>query len=495
VTDLGRDSDEATREATLAARRAGAERLNQWVAEPASLAALIPSGFTMGVATAAFQIEGAVRDEGRGPSTWDTFMAQPGRIADGSDASVATDHYNRYPEDVALMKELGVDSYRFSLSWPRIQPGGTGAANKAGIAFYDRLLDELLAAGIRPMVTLFHWDMPEPLQLHGGWMTRDTAYRFSDFALIAANAFGDRVDKWVTLNEPTSVTLNGYALGVHAPGATLLFDALPAVHHQLLGHGLAVQALRSEGVTGGIGITNIHSPVVPAKDNFTTRGYAEVFDLIFNRIFADPVLLGHYPKFPFLARKLFKPLIEVDAADLTIIHQPLDFYGLNYYAPSRIAAGAPSHDRSPDGTSAPGLRGLPFHLAEFPEYPSTAFGWPIAPDYFAVSLRDYASRYGDALPPVYITEGGASFNDVVSPDGSVDDEDRIRYLAEHLSVAFEGADGIDVRGYFVWTLMDNWEWATGFRERFGLVRVDFDTLARTPKRSFRWLQQVLASRA
>ncbi len=210
-----------------------------WLHEPQALAALMPADFTMGVATAAFQIEGAVRADGRGPSTWDTFMAQKGRIADGSDASIATDHYNRYPEDVALMKELGIDSYRFSLAWPRIQPGGTGAANKAGIAFYDRLLDELLAAGIRPMVTLFHWDMPEPLQHKGGWMTRDTAYRFSDYAQLAAAAFGDRVDKWITLNEPTSVTLNGYALGVHAPGATLMFDSLPAVHHQLLGHGLA----------------------------------------------------------------------------------------------------------------------------------------------------------------------------------------------------------------------------------------------------------------
>jgi len=468
---------------------------NDWLHDPAGLAAAMPPNFTMGVATAAFQIEGAVREDGRGPSTWDSFMAQPGRIADGSDASVTTDHYHRYPEDVALMKALGVDSYRFSLSWPRIQPGGVGGPNKAGIAFYDRLLDELLAAGISPMVTLFHWDMPEPLQHRGGWMTRDTASRFADFALLAAQAFGDRVDKWVTLNEPASVTLNGYALGVHAPGATLLFDALPSVHHQLLGHGLAVQALRSESVTGGIGISNIHSPVVPAKDNVATRGYAEVFDLVHNRVFADPVLLGHYPKFPFLARKLFKPLIEIDQNDLTTIHQPLDFYGLNYYAPTRIAAGPPPNDRSPDGTPAPRLRDLPFHLAEFPEYPKTGFGWPIAPGFLGDSLRDYASRYGAALPPLYITEGGASFDDAVAADGSVDDAGRVSYLAQHLAVAFGGAEGVDVRGYYVWTLMDNWEWATGFRERFGLIRVDFDTLERTTKRSYHWLQQVLASRS
>ncbi len=469
--------------------------MNEWLHDPQGFAALIPETFTMGVATAAFQIEGAVREDGRGESTWDTFMAQPGRIADGSNASIAADHYHRYPEDVALMKELGIDSYRFSLAWPRIQPGGTGGPNRAGIAFYDRLLDELLAAGIRPMATLFHWDMPEPLQHKGGWMQRDTASRFADFAVLAGEAFGDRIDKWITLNEPTTVTLNGYALGVHAPGATLMFDSLLAVHHQLLGHGLAVQALRSVGVSGGIGITNVHSPVVPAKDNFLTRQYAEVFDLVHNRIYADPILLGRYPKFPLLARKQFRALIDVDAADLATIAQPIDFYGLNYYMPTRIASGAPANDSTPDGGSSAGMRALPFHLAQWPEYPTTAFGWPVAPEYLGVTLTDYAERYGDALPPVYITEGGASFTDVVAADGSVDDAHRASYLADHLEQALAGAPGLDVQGYFVWTLMDNWEWAAGFAERFGLVRVDFDTQVRTPKRSYKWLQQVLRARS
>lgn len=468
--------------------------MNDWLHDPAGFAATMPPGFQIGVATAAFQIEGGVREGGRGLSTWDTFTEQQGRIFDGSDASVATDHYNRYPEDVALMKELGVDSYRFSLAWPRIQPGGTGGANREGIAFYDRLLDELLAASISPMVTLFHWDMPEPLQHIGGWMTRDTAYRFADFALLAGDAFGDRVDKWVTINEPTTVTLNGYALGVHAPGATLMFDSLLAAHHQLLGHGLAVQALRSEGVKGGIGITNVHSPVVPAKDGFITRQYAEVFDLVHNRIYADPVLLGRYPKFPLLARKQFRALSEVDDADLAIISQPLDFYGLNYYMPTRIVAGTPTDAHTPDGMTADGMRELPFHLGRWPEYELTGFDWPIAAEYLGITLNDYAARYGDRLPPVYITEGGVSFNDVVGPDGAVDDANRVDYLADHLSHAFAGAPGIDVRGYYVWTLMDNWEWAAGFSQRFGLVHVDFDTLKRTPKRSFYWLQQVLASR-
>jgi len=454
----------------------------------------MPDGFVMGVASAAFQVEGAIREDGRGESTWDTFMAQPGRISDGSDASIATDQYHRFPEDIALMSELGVDSYRFSLGWPRIQPGGRGGANRAGIDHYDRLLDALLAAGITPMVTLFHWDMPEPLQHAGGWMARDTASRFADYALLAGEAFGDRVDKWITLNEPTTVTLNGYALGVHAPGATLMFDALTAAHHQLLGHGLAVQALRSTGVAGGIGITNVHSPVEPARDTIKDRAFAHVFDLLHNRIFADPVLLGRYPKFPFLARKQFRPLIEVDDADLKTIAQPLDFYGLNYYMPTRIASGPPADNSTPDGAESAGMSQLPFHLAKYPEYPTTGFGWPIAPDSLGVTLRDYAARYGDRLPPVYITEGGASFVDVPGDDGYVDDAGRTSYLADHLAVAFAGAPGVDVRGYYVWTLTDNWEWAAGFRERFGLVRVDYDTLARTPKRSYRWLQQLIRSR-
>lgn len=466
---------------------------SEWLHDPAGFAATMPAGFEVGVSTAAFQIEGAVRDDGRGPSTWDEFMAQPGRIADGSDASIATDHYHRYREDVALMKELGVDSYRFSLGWPRIQPGGVGGANRAGIQFYDRLLDELLAAGIRPMVTLFHWDMPEPLQHKGGWMTRDTASRFADFALLAGEAFGDRVDKWVTINEPTTVTLNGYALGIHAPGATLMFDALLSAHHQLLGHGLAVQALRSVGVAGGIGITNVHSPVHPAKDTIKNRAHAEVFDLIHNRIFADPVLLGRYPKFPLLSRKLFAPLIEVDDADLTIIAQPLDFYGLNYYMPTRIGSGPPGDDATPDGAAA-GMRSLPFHLQAWPEYPTTAFGWPIAPEFLTETLEDYAARYQGVLPPVYITEGGASFDDVVAADGSVDDADRASYLAEHLAAAFAGVEGVDLRGYYVWTLLDNWEWAAGFEQRFGLVHVSADTQQRTPKRSYAWLRHVLRAR-
>ena len=461
--------------------------------KPATFAERIPEGFTVGAATAAFQIEGAVREGGRGASTWDTFMAEPGRILDGSTAAVADDHFHRYREDIALMKDLGIDSYRFSLSWPRIQPGGKGGALREGVAFYDRLLDELLAAGIRPMVTLYHWDTPEELQKAGGWLSRDTAQRLGDFATLAATAFGDRVDKWVTINEPTTVTLNGYALGLHAPGHDMLFDALPAAHNQLLGHGYAAQALRAAGVKGGVGITNVHSPVVPARNRVTDRYFAKVFDTIHNRIFADPVLLGHYPKPPFGSGRLFRALTEVDDADLAIIHQPLDFYGLNYYMPTRIRAGSSKDGQTPDG-DAEAMKGVPFSLVSFPEFGKTGFGWPVAPEYFGVALAEVAERYGDALPPVYITEGGVSYPDVQSPNGRIEDAQRISYLAEHLAVALKGAPGIDLRGYFVWSLLDNWEWAAGFSQRFGLVHVDFDSQERTPKDSYRWLQEVLSHR-
>ena len=461
--------------------------------DPEALAARLPRDFTIGVAMAATQIEGAVAEGGRTPSTWDTFAAQPGRIIDGSTPRVTDDHYHRYRDDVALMRELGVDAYRFSLAWPRIQPGGRGPANPEGIAFYDRLLDELLEAGISPVATLFHWDVPEPLQREGGWMTRDTASRLADFAALAADAFGDRVDKWITLNEPTTVTLNGYALGIHAPGESLLFDSLTTVHHQLLGHGLAVQALRARGVAGQIGVTNVHSPVVAAKRGFVNAQFANVFDLVHNRIYADPVLLGRYPRFPLLARKEFRALRETDPADMAIIHQPLDFYGLNYYMPTRIAVGSPTEASTPDG-DAEAMRDLPFHLAEWPEYPKTGFGWPISPEFLTASLRDYARRYGSSLPPVYITEGGASFEDVVDSEGRVDDASRVSYLADHIAAALDASDEVDLRGYFVWTLLDNWEWAAGFTQRFGLVHVDFESLVRTPKSSFRWLQRVQSSR-
>jgi beta-glucosidase len=472
------------------------------------LAALIPSSFTMGVATAAFQIEGALDEDGRGPSGWDIFSAKPGAIVDGGSPAVACDHYHRMPEDVAMMKELGIDSYRFSLSWPRIQPDGQGALNPAGLGFYDRLLDELLACGISPMVTLYHWDTPLPLDKAGGWIHRDTAYRLGDFAAIAASFFGDRVARWVTVNEPATVATNGYALGLHSPGETLMLNAFPSVHHQLLGHGLAVQALRSANVPGEIGITNVYSPMVPASGNPLDKLSAGLMDIAQNRLYADPVLTGKYPDV-IRAAKFFSSFNHPEE-DMNVISVPLDFYGLNYYMPTKVAAGAgegpvPAGMAEAMGSdltdSAPGS---PFHIRAWPDAQTTAYGWPIKPEYMSVALAEMAERYPD-LPPVIITEGGASFDDVVVRDRKADrifipDERRLRYLAEHLASALEAtapggvAESIDLRGYYIWSLMDNFEWSAGYRQPFGLIHVDFETLVRTPKASYYWLQEVLAAR-
>ena len=480
-----------------------------WPHRASELGDSLPDGFIVGTATSAFQVEGGARDGGRGESTWDWFTVQPGRILDGSNASVATDHFHRYSEDVALMHDLGSDAYRFSFAWPRLQPNGRGAMNRSGLAFYDRLLDDLLKAGISPMATLYHWDTP--LALRNGWLNRDTALRFGDYAHAVGSRFGDRIDAWVTINEPATVTLNGYALGTHAPGEGLLFDAFPAAHHQLVAHGLAVQGLRAADVRGKIGISNVHSPVQAATDREQDRLCADLFDLLHNRIFADPVLLGRYPEplEPFTLE--LRALLEVDPDDLRTIHQPLDFYGLNYYTPSRVAAGAgfaadvaaglagPDRPDRPDSQADP-VPSLPFQLKTFPEFPVTGFGWPIAPEYLGVALGELWERYKDALPPVYITEGGASFPDPVDERGEVNDPARIDYLAEHLSAAIGAvtpggvAEGLDLRGYFVWSLLDNFEWAAGYTQRFGLVHVNFADQKRTPKASYRWLQQVLASR-
>jgi beta-glucosidase len=462
-----------------------------------SLASRLRPGFTLGVATASFQIEGALTSDGRGPSGWDAFAEKPGAILDGHSPAVACDHYNRSAEDVALMRDLGVDSYRFSLSWPRIQPGGSGAFNSQGLDFYDRLIDQLLDAGISPMATLYHWDTPLPLEHQGGWMTRNTAERFAEYSAAAARRFGDRVAQWVTLNEPVSVTLNGYALGVHAPGRDLLFNALPSIHHQLLGHGLAVQALRAEGVKGAVGITNLHSPVRPATSKPGDRLVAKVFDVLMNRIYADPVLLGRYPKLPLVARPWLRSMGKISEADLRTIHQPLDFYGLNYYYPVKVALGRGAV--SLPATAAAVAR-MPFHEVGYPEYGTTGFGWPVAPAHLGVLLRELKDRYGAALPPVYVTESGASFPEPDHVSGPIDDAERISYLSSHLGHALEAtaqggiAEDVELLGYYVWTLLDNFEWAAGYSQRFGLVHVDFDTLERTPKESFYWLQALSRAR-
>jgi beta-glucosidase len=428
----------------------------------------LPERFRWGVATAAYQIEGAAAEDGRGPSTWDVFSHTPGRVRDGHTGDVACDHYHRWPEDVALMAGLGVDAYRLSIAWPRVQPSGSGPVNPKGLDFYDRLVDGLLAAGITPVATLYHWDLPQPLEDAGGWMERDTAYRFAEFSYLAAERLADRVEMWITLNEPVVVTAYGYAFGVYAPGRTLMLDALPSAHHQLLGHGLAVQTLRSRGARQ-IGLTNHYSPAWAASPS--DQPAADAFDVFMNRLFTDPVLLGRYPD-------LMADAPFVRPEDLTLIAAPIDFLGVNYYHPTRVR------------TPAEGP--LPFDIVDITEYPVTGMGWPIVPDAFLSLLRTLDSRYD--LPPLYITENGCSFTDEAGPDGVVDDTPRIEFLDAHIRAMRTAVDeGVDIRGYFTWSLLDNFEWAEGYHPRFGLVHVDYETQKRTPKKSYGWYRDVIAS--
>jgi beta-glucosidase len=434
--------------------------------------------FRWGVSTSAYQIEGAATEGGRGPSSWDTFCAEPGRVLGGETGVVACDHYHRYAEDVALMRDLGVDTYRFSFSWSRIQPSGSGAVNAEGIGFYDRLVDELLAAGIQPAPTLFHWDTPQPLEDLGGWLQRDITERFADYAALLASRFADRVPLWMTINEPVVLTMMGYAVGAHAPGRELGFEALPVAHHQLLAHGRAVQALRAGGAKA-IGIASNHAPVWPASDAPEDVEAAGLYDTLINWLFADPVLLGRYPEG--FAEAMPGPVDE----DLEIISTPLDFFGLNHYAPTLV--GAPSG--AADTTATDGMPlppGLPFEPRKLTGYPETDFGWPVVPEAFGEILQTFRKRYGDRLPPIYITENGCSY------DG-IDDQRRIDYLDGYLralKVAID--DGLDVRGYFQWSLLDNFEWAAGYAQRFGLIHVDFDTQQRTPKTSYAWYRDLIA---
>ncbi|MDH6114758.1 beta-glucosidase [Kitasatospora sp. MAP12-15] len=439
----------------------------------------LPAGFRWGAATAAYQIEGAVEEDGRGPSVWDVFAARPGAVRDGSSGRVACDHYHRYAEDIALMRGLGLDGYRFSIAWSRVLPAGAGAVNVGGLDFYDRLVDALLAEGITPLPTLFHWDLPQALEDGGGWLARDTAYRFAEYAEIVADRLGDRVPAWITLNEPFVHMVFGYALGTHAPGRTLMLDALPVAHHQLLGHGLAAGVLRERG--GEVMISNNLTPVWPASGAEADVAAAAAYDALHNRLFTDPLLLGSYPDLS--AYGVGEDLGGcVRPGDLKLISGPgLDGLGLNFYNPTRIAA-----------PTEPG--GLPFAEAEIEGVPRTAFGWPVVPDSLRELLLSLRDRYGTALPSITITENGCSVADEIGPDGTVHDQPRIDFMAGHLeALAAAVAQGVDVRGYFTWSLLDNFEWAEGYQQRFGLVHVDFETQVRTPKASYGWYRDLITA--
>jgi len=437
-----------------------------------------PGDFAWGVATSAYQIEGAVTEDGRGESVWDAFCRKPGVIRDGHTGDVAADHYHLWNVDIGLMAELGLTAYRFSIAWPRVQPLGKGPANEPGLDFYDRLADALLARGISPVPTLYHWDLPQPLEDEGGWLARDTAHRFAEYATLAAERLADRIPLWITLNEPFVVTAFGYALGVHAPGEKLTLGALPTAHHQLLGHGLAASALRAAGA-GQVAITNNHSPAWPASDSAADVAAAQAYDALHNRMFSDPPLLGRYPD---LSAFGVGPggLDCIRDGDLAVISAPLDALGVNYYSPTSLSARSDSP--------------LPFRMEPIPGYPTTAFGWPVIPAGLTEMLTTMKDRYGDGLPPVYITENGCSVRDEVAADGTVDDQPRISYLDGHLRALHAAMTaGVDVRGYFIWSLMDNFEWSEGFHQRFGLVHVDFETQRRTPKASFAWYRDFIAA--
>ena len=436
---------------------------------------LLPPGFRFGTSTASYQIEGAVAEDGRGPSIWDTFAAERGRVAGGATGEVACDHYHRVDEDVALMKELGTGGYRFSIAWPRIQPTGRGPANEKGLAFYDRLIDTLLANGQEPMVTLYHWDLPQALEDDGGWLNRDTMDRFAEYAAIVGERFVDRVAHWIPVNEPNVASILGYGLGTHAPGKAMLFDCLPAAHHLLLAHGRAAIELRKAGATS-VGCANNHAPIWPASDDDADVGMSKIFDALWNGTFLEPMLLGRYPVD-------LMPLFEDVMADgdLATIRQPLDFYGVNYYQPMKVAAADEDAE-------------IPFDLREVVGYPTTDFGWPIVPDALREWLVMFRARFRAALPPIVITESGCSYNVGPDADGVVDDQARIDYLRAHVNAVSEAIQrGVDVRGYYCWSLMDNFEWAEGYTQRFGLVHVDYDTLERTRKKSFHWYADLISA--
>jgi beta-glucosidase len=435
-----------------------------------------PADFLWGAATSSYQIEGAVDEDGRTPSIWDTFAATPGRVDQGDTGAVAVDHYHRWSEDVDLMAGLGLNAYRFSVAWPRVQPDGTGTGNAPGIAFYDRLVDGLLAKGITPWTTLYHWDLPEVLEQAGGWPARDTAERFADYTAIIAEAIGDRVKHWITLNEPWCAAFLGYASGIHAPGRTDLADAVAASHHLLLGHGLAVQRLREIVPDAEVGVTVNLYPVSPLDDSGRHDDAVRRIDGLMNRWFLDPLLKGSYPKDVLHDMSAVTDAAFILDGDTDLIAQPLDFLGVNYYTRHVVGAGL-----------WPGSSDVRFHLNNGLE--TTATGWDIDPqglvDILSQVQRDYPAI------PIYLTENGAAFDDV-AVDGVVHDDNRIEFLESHLaSLATLRQQGVDIRGYFAWSLLDNYEWSEGYAKRFGIVHVDYETQKRTPKDSAHWYADLI----
>ncbi|MEV6582288.1 GH1 family beta-glucosidase [Streptomyces sp. NPDC051582] len=461
---------------------------------PLTATRTFPPDFLWGTATAAYQIEGAAREGGRTPSIWDTFSHTPGKVFAGHTGDVAVDHYHRFPEDVRLMSELGLGAYRFSVSWSRVQPTGRGPAVQQGLDFYRRLVDELLAAGVSPALTLYHWDLPQDLEDAGGWPERATAGRFAEYAGLVADALGDRVKHWITLNEPWCSAFLGYASGVHAPGRTNPVAALRAAHHLNLGHGLAVQALRAalpadRQVTVSL---NLHE-VRPLTSSADDREAARRIDAVGNRIWLGPMLEGAYPEDLFADTAHLTDWSFVRDGDAATAHQPLDLLAVNYYTPT-VVAHAAEGDAVPqdDGHGIsehspwPGAEGVAFYRAPGER---TSMNWPVDADALYDLLTRTAARYPGL--PLVVSENGAAYEDEIGPDGTVHDPERAAYVHAHLDAVHRAiTDGADVRGYFLWSLLDNFEWSYGYAKRFGAIHVDYDTLERTPKSSAHWYSRV-----
>ncbi|MEH6819315.1 MAG: GH1 family beta-glucosidase [Dietzia psychralcaliphila] len=454
---------------------------------------ILPPGFRLGTATAAAQIEGGAHVDGRGPSIWDTFAAEPGRIRGGDTPAVACDHYHRHAEDVRDLADLGVDDYRFSISWSRILPNGRGKVNRPGLDFYSRLVDDLLAAGIRPVPTLYHWDLPQALQDEGGWLARDTSQALADYAAVVVEALGDRVTRWLTLNEMNVHTLYGHGLTDHAPALGLGLDCLPVAHNLLRAHGLAVRAIRAAGPHHEVGVVQQHFPVTAATDAPEDAEAADLFRILTNWLFSDPVLRGAYPQ-DWVAELVMNSAGLTPAQleqDLVVIASPLDHYGVNYYEPTVIESPRPDTDYS-GVLEVDFPEDMPFRPVRIEGVERTDFDWPVVPSGLTDILVALHERY-PGLPPVTVTENGCSYHDGPGADGAVHDERRIDYLRAHLAAVADAVDaGVDVRGYYVWSAMDNFEWAAGYAERFGLVHVDHTTQTRTRKDSWYWYRDLIA---
>jgi beta-glucosidase len=457
---------------------------------------LFPPGFLWGAATSAYQIEGATQADGRGVSIWDTFCSEPGKIAGGHSGEPACQHYSRYAEDVAIMRELGLNSYRFSLAWPRLMPEGRGRLNRKGLDFYRRLIDLLLESEIRPMATLYHWDLPQALQDKGGWADADTPKRFADYCFAAFGKLADVVPMWITINEPAVIAVLGHIAGEMAPGHRNTEEGLVVAHHLLLAHGLAVRAFRdSSGCrptavadvaqpVSGIGIAlsiNYQEPATNDERDIAAAGRADGF---WNRLYLEPLFMGRYPedilKWLDEAGVLPDALAKPQPEEMQMISQETDFLGINYYTRNQVA-----WDPADQLLNASAIA---------PSLPVTAMGWEVCPEGLFRVLKRVSNDYTKI--PLLITENGAAFDDSPVPNGSIiDDTARIGYLSSHLEAARRACEsGVDLRGYYVWSLMDNFEWAKGYSKRFGLVHVDFQTQQRTLKRSARWYRDFIKSR-